>query len=103
MTRPGNYTIQVSRAVPKELGGGTVKSNVLTITVVEATPEPRAATNFLMWNPLASVANGIRIPLGYDLSRPGKYTISVARRFPPRQKLGEGRVTSNTITITVAK
>lgn len=40
MSRPGKYTVQVSRAVPKELGGGTVKSNTLTITVVERTPEP---------------------------------------------------------------
>jgi hypothetical protein len=40
MSRPGKYTVQVSRAVPKELGGGTVKSNTLTITVVEPTPEP---------------------------------------------------------------
>jgi hypothetical protein len=40
MSRPDKYTVQVSRAVPKELGGGTVKSNTLTITVVEPTPEP---------------------------------------------------------------
>lgn len=35
MSRPGKYTIQVSRAVPKELGGGTVKSNAITVTVTE--------------------------------------------------------------------
>src|SRR5579864_174461 len=35
LSRPGEYKIQVSRAVPKELGSGTVKSNTLTITVVE--------------------------------------------------------------------
>jgi len=33
LTRPGKYTIQVSRAVPKEVGGGTIKSNTITITV----------------------------------------------------------------------
>jgi len=35
LSRPGKYTIQVSRAVPKELGGGTIKSNTITITVVQ--------------------------------------------------------------------
>jgi hypothetical protein len=34
-SRPGNYTVQVSRAVPKELGGGTIKSNIVTITIIE--------------------------------------------------------------------
>lgn len=38
----------------------------------------------------------------YDLRRPGKYTISVARSMPPRQNLGKGTVKSNVITITVA-
>jgi hypothetical protein len=33
LSRPGKYTIQVSRAVPKEAGGGTIKSNPITITV----------------------------------------------------------------------
>ena len=36
MSRLGKYTVQVSRVVPKELGGGTVKSNVLTMTIIEA-------------------------------------------------------------------
>ncbi|HKW58073.1 MAG TPA: hypothetical protein VJN42_12015 [Candidatus Acidoferrum sp.] len=40
LRRPGKYTVQVSREIPKQLGGGTVKSNILTITVVEPTPEP---------------------------------------------------------------
>ena len=31
--KAGKYTLQVSRLIPKALGGGTVKSNVLTITV----------------------------------------------------------------------
>jgi hypothetical protein len=34
-SRPGSYKIQVSRAVPKELGGGTIKSNVLSLTIRE--------------------------------------------------------------------
>ncbi len=33
LSRPGKYTIQVSRAVPKEAGGGVIKSNLITITV----------------------------------------------------------------------
>lgn len=33
LSRPDKYTIQVSRAVPKELGGGVIKSNLITITV----------------------------------------------------------------------
>jgi hypothetical protein len=33
MSRPGKYLIQVSRVVPKELGGGVVKSNAVTVTV----------------------------------------------------------------------
>lgn len=34
MSRPGKYTVQVSRVVPRDLGSGTVKSNNLTITVI---------------------------------------------------------------------
>jgi len=37
----------------------------------------------------------------YDLGRPGKYTIRVAREVPV--ELGKGRVTSNPITITVTR
>jgi hypothetical protein len=33
LKKPGRYTLQVSRLIPKEMGGGTVKSNILTITV----------------------------------------------------------------------
>jgi hypothetical protein len=33
LSRPGKYLIQVSREVPKELGGGTIKSNVVTVTI----------------------------------------------------------------------
>jgi len=35
LSRPGKYTIQVSRVAPKELGGRTIKSNTITITVTE--------------------------------------------------------------------
>ncbi len=35
LSRPGNYLIQVSRAIPKELGGGSIKSNPVTITITE--------------------------------------------------------------------
>lgn len=34
LSRPGDYTLQVSRRVPKELGGGAIKSNKITITIV---------------------------------------------------------------------
>jgi hypothetical protein len=33
LSGPGKYTIQVSRAVPKELGGGLIKSNAITVTI----------------------------------------------------------------------
>jgi hypothetical protein len=33
LSRPGKYIVQVSRVVPKELGGGVVKSNPVTVTV----------------------------------------------------------------------
>ena len=32
---PAKYTIQVSRAVPRELGGGTVQSNTIKITITD--------------------------------------------------------------------
>jgi hypothetical protein len=35
LSRPGKYTIQVSRAIPQELGGGNVESNVIGFTVTE--------------------------------------------------------------------
>lgn len=35
LRRPGNYTVQVSRRVPKGVGKGPIKSNVVTITVTE--------------------------------------------------------------------
>jgi hypothetical protein len=34
LSRPGKYTVQISRAVPAELGGGTIKSNIVTITII---------------------------------------------------------------------
>lgn len=36
LTHPGDFTLQVSRFVPKELGGGVIKSNKITITLVPA-------------------------------------------------------------------
>ena len=33
MTKPGKYMIQASREIPKEMGGGVVKSNVVSLTV----------------------------------------------------------------------
>jgi len=33
LMRPGKYRVQVSRALPAVLGGGSVKSNILTISV----------------------------------------------------------------------
>jgi hypothetical protein len=40
MSRPGKYTIQLQRKLPEELGKGTVKSNIITITVLP--PDPPA-------------------------------------------------------------
>lgn len=34
VSHPGDYTLQVSRRVQKELGGGLIKSNKITITIV---------------------------------------------------------------------
>lgn len=53
--------------------------------------------------PGESFVDEVDVTMLYDLSRPGKYTISVSRDFPPRQNLGEGRVLSNTITVTVVE
>ncbi|MGC1417703.1 MAG: hypothetical protein WA817_20615 [Candidatus Acidiferrum sp.] len=39
LSHPGHYTLQVSRRVPKELGGGLIKSNKITITIVPS-PAP---------------------------------------------------------------
>jgi hypothetical protein len=33
LKKPGKYTLQVSRLIPKAMGGGSVKSNLLAITV----------------------------------------------------------------------
>jgi hypothetical protein len=33
ITQPDNYTFQVAREIPKELGKGTAKSNIITIGV----------------------------------------------------------------------
>src|SRR6266403_5108418 len=33
LSRPGDYLIQVSRTVPKKLGGGSIKSNTIMITL----------------------------------------------------------------------
>lgn len=35
LDRPGKYTLRVSRRVPKSLGGGIVKSNIITITLTD--------------------------------------------------------------------
>ena len=35
LSRPGKYTIQVNRLVPKELGSGQIRSNPITITIAE--------------------------------------------------------------------
>src|SRR6185437_6158558 len=33
LSSPGKYLIQVSRTVPKEFGGGAIKSNIVTVTI----------------------------------------------------------------------
>jgi hypothetical protein len=37
----------------------------------------------------------------YDLTRPGKYAISVSREILPAQELPKGKVTSNSVIVTV--
>jgi hypothetical protein len=34
LSHPGDYALQVSRRAPKELGGGVIKSNKITITII---------------------------------------------------------------------
>jgi hypothetical protein len=53
--------------------------------------------------PGESFTDQVTVTTFYDLSQPGKYTISVARPFEPWQNLGKGSVKSNTITIAVTK
>jgi hypothetical protein len=38
--KPGKYTVQVSRRAPESLGGGVIKSNVITITFTKKTDSP---------------------------------------------------------------
>jgi hypothetical protein len=35
LTKPGKYTIQLARAIPKELGGGAAKSNFVAVTITK--------------------------------------------------------------------
>jgi len=52
--------------------------------------------------PGESFVDQVTVTTFFDLSRPGKYTISVSRATPPRQNLGEGSVESDPVTVTVA-
>jgi hypothetical protein len=59
-------------------------------------------SRYAAWlKPGESFVDDLEITKFYDLHRPGKYTISVSREIPPRQNLGEGKVRSNSITVTV--
>jgi hypothetical protein len=61
-------------------------------------------SNVARWlKPGESFVDEIDVTKFYDLSQPGKYTISVARPIPPAQNLGEGKVKSNSITVTVVQ
>jgi hypothetical protein len=53
--------------------------------------------------PGESFVDQVTVSRFYDLSRPGEYTISVARPMPPRQNLGKGSVKSNAVTVTVTQ
>ncbi len=53
--------------------------------------------------PGESFIDEVTVTTFYNLSQPGKYTISVARPMPPRQNLGKGSVKSNIITVTVTQ
>jgi hypothetical protein len=62
------------------------------------------SSNLAQWlKPSESFVDEIQVTKFYDLSQPGKYTISVVRDIPPAQTLGKGTVRSNTITVTVTK
>jgi hypothetical protein len=67
--------------------------------------DPRASTfesrRAYSLKPGESFVDDVEVTKFYDLSQPGTYTISVAREFPPRQKLGEGKVKSNSVRLTV--
>jgi hypothetical protein len=59
-------------------------------------------SSYAAWlKPGESFVDDLEITKFYDLHRPGKYTISVSREIPPRQNLGEGKVRSNSVTVTV--
>ena len=53
--------------------------------------------------PGQSFVDQVTVTKFYDLSRPGNYTISVARPMPPRQNLGKGSVKSNPVTVVVTQ
>jgi hypothetical protein len=53
--------------------------------------------------PGESFIDQITVTNFYDLSRPGKYAISVARALEPWQNLGKGTIKSNTVTVTVTQ
>jgi len=51
--------------------------------------------------PGESFVDEVTVTRFYDLSQPGKYTISVARPIEPWQNLGKGSVKSNAVTVAV--
>jgi hypothetical protein len=51
--------------------------------------------------PGESFVDEVTVTAFYDLSRPGEYRIWVARRMPPRQALGTGRVRSNVVNVMI--
>ena len=53
--------------------------------------------------PGESFVDEIDVTRLYDLSHPGKYTISIAREVPPAQNLGSSKVRSNSIVVTVVR
>jgi len=53
--------------------------------------------------PGESFVEEINVTRYYELNRPGKYMIVVSREFPPSQNLGQGKVKSNSISVTVVR
>ena len=51
--------------------------------------------------PGESFTDEVTVTRFFDLSRPSRYTITVAREMPPRQGFGNGNIESNPITIVV--
>jgi hypothetical protein len=51
--------------------------------------------------PDESFEDSVELTRVFDLSRPGKYVVTVSRDYPPAQNLGKGAAKSNPVTIDI--